>query len=189
MANDRTCRATGGRAGRPCDCDHQPPARAIAKRETDNQAEDLRKTIDGAVSLALVGVDGTGLSIEQNLDSRAVIACMERIQIEQALFNLVGNAVEAMAGGARRSIVIAAMLAAPHTVQVNIADTGSGLPERVRAKLFEPSSQPRQRSICRVIVESHGGALRVADNPGGGTVFRVTVSTGEREAIDRRQVG
>ena len=65
----------------------------IAKRETDNQAEDLRKTIDGAVSLAPVGMDGAGLSIEQNLDSRAVIACMERIQIEQVLFNLVCNAV------------------------------------------------------------------------------------------------
>jgi hypothetical protein len=68
---------------------------------------------------------------------------MERIHIVQVLFNLVRNAVEAMAGGARRSIMIATTLAAPHAVQVSIADTGSGLPERVRAKLFEPSSQPR----------------------------------------------
>jgi len=108
----------------------------IAKRETDNQAEDLRTTIDGAVSLAPVGMDGAGLSIEQNLDSRAVIACMERIQIEQVLFNLVRNAVEAMAGRAQRSIVIATTLAAPHAVRVSIA-------ERVRANLFGPSSQPR----------------------------------------------
>jgi signal transduction histidine kinase len=164
----------------------------IAKRETDKQAEDLRKTIDGAVSLALVGMDSAGLSIEKNLDSRAAIAFMDRIQIEQVLFNLVRNAVEAMAGGARRSITIATTRAGPHTVQVSIADTGPGLPERVRAKLFEPfvttkaSGMGVGLSICRVIVESHGGTLQVADNPGGGTVFRFTLSTGKREAIDRR---
>jgi two-component system sensor kinase FixL len=66
-------------------------------------------------------------------------------------------------------------------VEVSVSDTGSGLSPDIRARLFEPfvTSKPSGLgiglSICRVIVEAHGGQLQADNNPGGGTVFRFTL--------------
>ena len=60
-------------------------------------------------------------------------------------------------------------------------DTGPGLPEEVRARLFQPFVTTKQQgmgiglSICRSIVQAHGGELWVENNPGGGTIFRFTL--------------
>ena len=66
-------------------------------------------------------------------------------------------------------------------IEVSVADTGPGLAREIRSKLFEPfvTTKPAGLgvglSICRVIVEAHGGKLRADANPGGGTVFRFTI--------------
>ena len=66
-------------------------------------------------------------------------------------------------------------------VEISIADTGPGLPEQVRARLFQPFVTTKQGgmgvglSVCRTIIEGHGGELRAEDAPGGGTVFRMSV--------------
>jgi two-component system sensor kinase FixL len=66
-------------------------------------------------------------------------------------------------------------------VEVSIADTGPGLPAVVRDRLFQPFVTTKSNgmgiglSICRSIIESHGGRLWAEDNPDGGTVFRFTL--------------
>ena len=66
-------------------------------------------------------------------------------------------------------------------VEISVADTGPGLPDEVRKRLFEPfvttkaSGMGVGLSVCRAIVEAHQGRLWADDNPGGGTVFRFTV--------------
>jgi signal transduction histidine kinase len=80
-------------------------------------------------------------------------------------------------------------------VEVRVADTGPGLPAEVRARLFQPfvTTKPNGLgvglSICRSIIESHGGQLSAEDNPVGGTVFRFTLpaSAPGSEAIDPDQ--
>ena len=65
--------------------------------------------------------------------------------------------------------------------ETSVADIGPGLPDEVRSKLFQPfiTTKPNGMgiglSVCRDIVETHGGRLWAEDNPGGGTVFRFTV--------------
>jgi len=62
-----------------------------------------------------------------------------------------------------------------------VADTGLGLAEEVRAKLFQPFHTTKSNgmgvglSICRTIVAAHGGRIWATDNPGGGTIFHFTV--------------
>ena len=69
--------------------------------------------------------------------------------------------------------------------EVRVADTGPGLPASVREKLFQPFVTTKATgmgvglSICRVIVEAHGGTLTADDNPGGGTLFRFTLPIGK----------
>ena len=66
-------------------------------------------------------------------------------------------------------------------MEISVADTGPGLPKRVRARLFEPfvTTKPNGMgvglSVCRTIVEAHGGELCAEDGAGGGTIFRLTV--------------
>lgn len=153
----------------------------IVRRESEKRIEDLRDVFADAVRLAQVGVASEAPSIDISCDPTAAVAFIDRVQIEQVVFNLVRNAVEAMAGSPRREVTIAASLNPANMVEISIADTGPGLPQAVRAKLFEPfvTSKPRGLgiglSICRVIVEAHGGQLEAHDNPGGGTVFRFTL--------------
>ena len=66
-------------------------------------------------------------------------------------------------------------------VEVSISDTGPGLPEHVRQRIFQPfvTTKPEGMgvglSICRQIVQAHGGRLWAEDGPNGGTVFRFSL--------------
>lgn len=157
--------------------------------------EDIPEMLEDAVRLALVGIGVSRPTIEIQCAPDATSAAFDRIQIEQAVFNLVRNAVEAMTDTSKRSVTIASTLRSNNTVEVSIADTGPGLAPDIRAKLFEPfvTSKPSGLgiglSICRVIVEAHGGELYAEDNPGGGTVFRFTLPRQIPTALEQESSG
>ena len=73
-------------------------------------------------------------------------------------------------------------------MQVSVADTGRGLAPEVRAHLFQPFVTTKQKgmglglSICRTIVEAHGGKIWVDARPGGGTIFRFTLRAPRHES-------
>jgi len=81
----------------------------------------------------------------------------------------------------RRALTLTTKPASDNMVEVSIADTGHGLPPHIRAKLFEPFVTTKASglgiglSVCRVIIEAHGGRLQAEDNPEGGTIFRFTL--------------
>lgn len=166
----------------------------IVRREAVQRVEDVPKMIEGALRLALVGTSASRPTIEILCAPDASAAVFDRIQIEQVVFNLVRNAVEAMADTPRRSVTIATNLRSYDTIEVSVADTGPGLAPDIRAKLFEPfiTSKPSGLgiglSICRVIVEAHGGELYAQDNPGGGTVFRFTLPRQLPAALERKDL-
>ena len=89
--------------------------------------------------------------------------------------------MEATENTGRRALTVATKPAPGNMVEVSIADTGPGLPLDIRAKLFEPFVTTKASglgiglSICRVIIEAHGGRLQAEDNPEGGTIFRFTL--------------
>jgi signal transduction histidine kinase len=163
----------------------------LSKRETDKKPEELPKTIAQAMRLAMVGAKSSGVATAMDFDARGSIVQIDRIQIEQVLFNLIRNAVEAMANSPRRELIITTRLAPRDMIEVRVADTGPGLPASVRAKLFEPFVTTKATgmgvglSICRVIIESHGGTLTAEDNINGGTVFRFTLPIGESSSLER----
>jgi two-component system sensor kinase FixL len=116
----------------------------------------------------------------------------DRVQVQQVLVNLLRNSTEAMADVKRRELRVTTTLIDAETIEIAVADTGPGLAKGVADRLFEPflSTKPNGMglglSICRSIVEAHGGRLRGDPNPGGGAIFRFTLPaisrTGEADA-------
>ncbi len=152
----------------------------VRKGETEQRPEDLAKIIEEASALALVGV-GSALKLEIHVAPDAAAGVIDKIQIQQVLLNLMRNAAEAMAGQAHRALTVSTARLGDR-VEISVGDNGPGLPETVRTRLFQPfvTTKPSGMgvglSVCRTIVEAHGGELRAEDLPGGGTVFRLTVA-------------
>jgi two-component system sensor kinase FixL len=151
----------------------------VRKRETERHAENLLKVIEETSALALAGV-GADLKLEIRVADDAAEALVDRVQIQQVLLNLMRNAVEAMARSARRELAVSTGRMG-EMVELRVADTGPGLPDEVRARLFQPfvTTKPNGMgvglSVCHTIVEAHGGDLGAEDRVGGGTVFWLTL--------------
>ena len=149
------------------------------KGTTERRVENLGVTIDEATALALAGTGSdVHLSVHVAEDARDVV--IDKVQIQQVLLNLIRNAVEAMTASPRRELTVTA-LRRDERIEVRVADSGPGLAEEVRTRLFQPfvTTKPDGMgvglSVCQTIVESHGGVLACDDVVGGGTAFTFTV--------------
>jgi signal transduction histidine kinase len=106
-----------------------------------------------------------------------------RVQLQQVMLNLIINAVEAMSSvtGRERCLTIASSLDPHSSVTVTVADTGTGIDPAHLDRIFDPFFTTKSHgmglglSICRSIIEGHGGALRVAPASPFGTVFQLTL--------------
>ena len=103
----------------------------------------------------------------------------DRIQLQQVILNLIMNAIEAMreVGEGPRELLISTDAADAGAVLVALRDSGPGLPQATPERIFEafyttkPSGLGMGLSICRSIVEAHGGRLRAEPNEPRGAVF------------------
>jgi len=154
----------------------------VKKSDSEQRPESLPAMIQEGVALATVTLRKEHVDVETRLDPDATQVAADRVQVQQVLFNLLRNAMEAMEHSARREIVITSAACGPGMVEIAVADTGPGLAPEVRANLFRPFVTTKDSgmgvglSICRSIVETHGGRLWAEENPGGGAVFRFTLA-------------
>lgn len=162
----------------------------VARGESERRIESLPKLIEDASTLALVGAREHGILVTFRLDPTADLVLADRIQIQQVLVNLMRNAIEVMSeGGAVRRLDIATSAEPDDQVEVTVADTGAGLAPEVAKQLFQPFVTTKRKgmglglSICRTIVEAHGGKIWVDSPPAGGTIFHFTL----RAAADDRE--
>ena len=164
----------------------------VTRGESDRRIESLSKLIEDASTLALVGVREAGISVSFRLDPQADLVLADRIQIQQVLVNLIRNAMEVMIETPNeRRLEIATAVATDDLVEVSVSDTGAGLAPEVERQLFQPFVTTKIKgmglglSICRTIVEAHGGKIWVEPRPGGGTVFRFTLRSADIGEADR----
>lgn len=153
----------------------------VTKGETEKAPEDIRKLVEEAAALALVGSREQGVRTVFEYLPGAEMVMVDRIQVQQVLINLMRNAIEAMRHVERRELTIRTMAADPGEVEVVVDDTGGGIPEEVAGHLFKPfvttkaSGMGIGLSISKRIVEAHGGEMTVSKNAAGGATFRFTL--------------
>lgn len=159
----------------------------VARGESEPRAESLAKLIEDASTLALIGARESGVSVSFRLDPKADLVFADRIQIQQVLVNLIRNAIESMAETSGDHRLEVATTASGQGVEIAVSDTGPGLAPEIARHLFQPFMTTKRKgmglglSICRTIVEAHGGKIWVEDRAGGGTIFRFTLRSPREE--------
>ena len=153
--------------------------------ETERRIESLQRLINEANALALVGSREHGIDVQLMLDPSADKVLVDRIQIQQVLVNLIRNAIDAMMDTELRCLVLRTGRDGQGFVEVTIEDTGSGISDAIAAQLFQPFVTSKQNgmgiglSICRTIIEAHGGRIWFERGTNGGTAFHFTMPNGE----------
>ncbi len=153
----------------------------VSKGKLTRRNEDIGTVINEAIALALIDRKHRDIRVVKHIAPEGRFVLIDRIHIEQVLVNLIRNASEAMEGAPRREITLTTAPAGPGLIEVSVADTGPGIPPDVMARLFQPFVTTKDEgmgvglSICRTIIEAHGGHIKAEASPMGGTVFRFTL--------------
>jgi signal transduction histidine kinase len=158
--------------------------RAMFRKDTQEKLPvDLNKLIRSV--LALVYIDLRKRSIESQIDLGEHLPPVigNEVQLQQVALNLVMNAIEAMSATEARVLLIKSVATEHNTVRVSIEDTGSGIDSTNMDRIFQPLFTTKARgmgmglSICRSIIESHGGRIWVSTGASRGSTFQFELPT------------
>jgi two-component system sensor kinase FixL len=161
----------------------------VARGESERRIESIAKIAEEASALALVGAKDQGIRTSFHFDRRRDLVLADKVQVQQVLLNLIRNAIEAMHDSTVRELTVSALREAEGMVTISVADTGMGIAPDVAEQLFQPFFTTKREgmgvglSICRTIVEAHGGRIWAEGNPGGGTVFKFTLPSVTQEEL------
>ena len=155
----------------------------IQKAETRKTVVDVNSAIQEAIDLLGHELQSQGINTNLDLALSLPPALADKIQIQQIVLNLVRNSMESMNdnGHTRRDLTIRTSKPTDDTIEVSIQDSGHGVPAEVLENIFDSFFTTRTDglglglSICRSLVEVHGGQLWVTAGAGTGATFHFTM--------------
>jgi two-component system NtrC family sensor kinase len=167
---------------------------ALARRRAPERGEvQLNDVVQEAVELLAYELKTGTVEVSLSLAEDLPVLWADGHQLHQVLVNIVANAHHALrhSGSPRRLTITTGRDRTGQQVRLTIADTGPGIPAEIRAKIFEPffTTKPPGEgtglglSLCRGIVEEHGGTIGVESEPGRGTTFLITLPVLPRPAV------
>ncbi|WP_434623140.1 sensor histidine kinase [Azospirillum sp. B2RO_4] len=160
----------------------------VRKRAPQIEPVDINDAVRAAAALCADRARSAGIAVTLDLAERLPRVAADAVQIEQVVLNLMKNGLDAMEGcPPADGISVRTGLDGEGRVRVTVADCGHGLSAEARERLFDPffTTKPEGMglglSICRTILESHGGHLWAADNPGGGVEMRFVLPAAQEQ--------
>jgi PAS domain S-box-containing protein len=156
----------------------------LQNRAVRQQAIVINDLIMTALDLCEPMIKQADVSLDLVLDGHLPVCCGDSIQIEQVIINLIRNSIDAFAelsADRKRLLSIQTRVTPDGAVQVRIKDNGIGIPEQAVKQIFSPFYTSKDHgmgmglSICRSIIQAHGGVLRFNSLPDKGTTFYFTL--------------
>jgi two-component system sensor kinase FixL len=153
----------------------------VARGESERRVENVKKLVEEASALALVGAKDKGVRVRFAFAPGLDYVLADKVQVQQVLLNLIRNGIDAMEAATTRELEVTTSRAPDNMVEISVADTGAGISPEIAGQLFQPFVTTKSQgmgvglSISRTIIESHGGSIAQRPNPGGGTIFFFTL--------------
>jgi C4-dicarboxylate-specific signal transduction histidine kinase len=155
----------------------------ITKATSEKSHVQINRIIEQTAALAEAQAARNNVTIELQLAPGSLVVLGDSIQLQQVILNLVTNGIEAMTSvtDRPRTLTLQSQTENGGQVRVAVEDSGIGLSEEVKSRLFEPFFTTRTKgmgmglSISRSIIEAHGGRLWAESNGLGGSIFHFTL--------------
>jgi PAS domain S-box-containing protein len=155
---------------------------------------DLNDAIDEVIALGRSAITRNGVSVQTLRAEGLAPVEGDRVQLQQVVLNLILNAVEAMGSveAGARELLISTEQNQAKGVLVAVRDSGPGIDPENLERIFEPfyttktSGMGMGLSICRSIIDNHGGRLWAGVNEPRGAVFQFTLPDAGKEIMDPR---
>ena len=152
--------------------------RFVGRGEAQRQPRQLNELVDEAVRFVLGEARENGVRVQLELTPQLPPLDLDAVQIEQTVLNLVRNALDAMreSPGTPAELTVRTRRAGGE-VEVVVVDSGPGLAAEIAGTIFEPFVTSKREglgmglSICRSIVDAHGGRIWAAPNAERGMTF------------------
>jgi len=137
---------------------------------------DLNTVLDDTINFVLPELGSRGISVEKRYRTDLPQIWLDYVQLRQAFFNIIKNAMEAMEEGGKLTVITAKN---GNYVKVVFKDTGCGIPEEVIEKIVEPYYTTKEKGsglglmIVHRIIKEHGGIVDIDSKIGDGTTVTI----------------
>ncbi|TMK05339.1 MAG: PAS domain S-box protein, partial [Alphaproteobacteria bacterium] len=165
--------------------------RALAnKTDIEKAPLDVNNVVRDVIALVQRELSSHGVSLRTELAANLPTILGDRVQLQQVIINLVMNGIEAMQPitDRERELVIRSGQDETHRVLLSVTDCGVGISAENANRLFsaffttKSSGMGMGLSICRSIIEAHGGRLSASDNEGPGATFQFVLPVHQEDA-------
>jgi signal transduction histidine kinase len=172
--------------------------RDLAKKApAQREGLEINEVVLQVIGLTRSEMSNNGVLVQTRVTDGLPRILGDRVQLQQVILNLIMNAIEAMSevGEGSRELLIGTSRAESGSVLVTVSDSGPGLPQANLDRLFEAfyttkaSGLGMGLSICRSIVEAHGGRLWAAPNEPRGAVFCMMLPVGKKALENLESAG
>jgi signal transduction histidine kinase len=144
----------------------------------------LNEVVEKTLELLRPELTNRDINVRAKLARQLPLTSIDPAQIQQALVNLVKNAMQAMTKGGTLTLQTAE---SSDGVWVSVSDTGGGIPQEQLNRIFEPFFTTKKKGtglglmIVQRIVRAHGGRIDLESHIGRGTTFRIWLPLHERK--------
>ena len=156
--------------------------RAMFGKDTSEKRRlDIRVLLGEVISLVQGELEAHQVLLRRSMTDQPLEVIGDRVQLQQVLLNLTMNAIEAMRSETDRHLTITSSVDENAVARITVEDTGSGIDPDHLDRIFDPFFTTKSTgmglglSICRSIVEAHGGKLWALPRSSFGTVFHLTL--------------